>query len=140
MEITSISNGVIIDHLKAGSGLKVLEHLNINTNADSVALIMNAKSEKHGKKDIIKLQNVDNIDLNVLGLINHTATIIYIENDEIVKKIHVELPITVTNVLKCRNPRCVTSIESVPHVFHLADNTGRYRCEYCDNILKGNEY
>ncbi|MCL1844895.1 MAG: aspartate carbamoyltransferase regulatory subunit [Defluviitaleaceae bacterium] len=135
MEITSISNGIIIDHIQAGSGLKILDYLNFDTEHGSVALIMNVSSNKHGKKDIIKLENYENVDVNVLGLIDHHATVIYIKNHEIVKKIKLTLPEKVTNVLRCKNPRCITSSESVPHVFNLADaEAGKYQCEYCDNV------
>jgi len=139
MEIKSISNGVVIDHIRAGFGMKVLEYLNIDTGRGSVALIMNADSGKHGKKDLIKLENVESVDIDVLGLIDHNATVIYIKNDEVVNKINVAPPKVVTNVLKCKNPRCVTSVEAVPHVFHLVDESGKYRCEYCDNLLKSYE-
>ena len=137
MEINSIANGIVIDHIRAGFGLKVLEYLNIDTERGSVALIMNVVSNKYGRKDLIKLENVKNVDVDVLGLIDCNATVIYIENDEIVKKIKLSLPEKVTNVLICKNPRCVTSIEAVPHVFNLMDSTGRYSCEYCDNVLSG---
>ncbi|MCL2355971.1 MAG: aspartate carbamoyltransferase regulatory subunit [Defluviitaleaceae bacterium] len=133
MEITSISNGIIIDHIRAGSGLKVLDYLNIDTERGSVAVVMNVRSSKHGKKDIIKLENYENVDVNVLGLVDHNATVIYIKDEKIVKKIKLTLPEKVTNVLKCKNPRCITSSETVPHVFHLADKAGKYRCEYCDS-------
>lgn len=132
MEITSISNGIIIDHIRAGSGLKVLDYLNIDTGRGSVALIMNVESKKHGKKDIIKLENYENVDVDVLGLVDHNATVIYIKDKKIINKIKLTLPKKVKDVLKCKNPRCITSQEAVPHVFHLADSAGKYRCEYCD--------
>ena len=136
MEINSISNGIVIDHLSAGSGLKVLDYLNIDTGLGSVALIMNVKSKKYGKKDLIKLENVQNVDINILGLINPDATIIYIKNDKIEKKEKLSLPAKVTNILKCKNPRCITSVESVPNIFHKADDNGKYKCEYCDNLIE----
>ena len=136
MEVNSISNGIVIDHIHAGFGLKLLEHLNIDTGLGSVALIMNVNSTKHGRKDIIKLENVESVDVDVLGLFDHSATVIYIKNETIVKKVKLSLPEKVTNVFICKNPRCVTSVESVPHVFWLVDDSGKYRCEYCDNIMK----
>jgi aspartate carbamoyltransferase regulatory subunit len=139
MEINSITNGIVIDHIRAGFGLKVLDYLNIDTQRGSVALIMNVLSRKHGKKDIIKLENVDNVDINVLGLIDHTATVIYIKDEKIIKKENLSHPKKVTNVLICKNPRCITSIENVPNIFHLADDIGKYRCEYCDNVIKSFE-
>ena len=139
MEVNSITNGVVIDHIRAGFGLKLLEHLNIDTGRGSVALIMNVASNKHGKKDLIKLENVENVDVDVLGLIDHNATVIYIKNEEIIKKVKLSLPKKITNVFECKNPRCITSAEAIPHIFHLMDDSGKYRCEYCDNIMKTEE-
>jgi aspartate carbamoyltransferase regulatory subunit len=139
MEINSITNGIVIDHIRAGFGLKVLDYLNVDLERGSVALIMNVLSRKHGKKDIIKLENVENVDVNVLGLLDHNATVIYIRETKIIKKEKLSLPKKVTNVLMCKNPRCITSVESVPNVFHLADEEGKYRCEYCDNVIKSFE-
>ena len=139
MEVKSIANGVVIDHVRAGFGLRLLEYLNVDMSCDTVALLMNVTSRKHGRKDIIKLENVESVDLDVLGLIDHKATVIYIRHAEIVEKINLSLPEKVTNVIRCKNPRCVTSVEAVPHVFHLVDDAGRYRCEYCDNIVKADE-
>lgn len=140
MEVKSIDNGIVIDHVRAGFGMKVLEYLNVDTARDTVALLMNVPSEKHGRKDIIKLENIDSVDVKVLGLVDHNATVIYIKNSEIAEKIKLKFPRRVKNVIKCKNPRCVTSIEAVRHVFHLVDDSGKYRCEYCDNIVKADEY
>ena len=134
MEVNEITNGVVIDHIKAGSGLKLLELLNIDTGKGSVALLMNVVSSKHGRKDLVKLENVESVDVDVLGLVDHNATVIYIKNGQISKKVKLSLPNKVTNVFICKNPRCITSIESIPHNFYKLDDTGRYRCEYCDNI------
>ena len=139
MEVKSIANGVVIDHVRAGFGMKVLEYLNVDTGRDTVALLMNVVSSKHGRKDIIKLENVESVDLDVLGLVNNTATVIHIRDSKIVEKVKLKFPAKVKNVITCKNPRCVTSIEAVPHVFHLMDNSGKYRCEYCDNIVKSDE-
>ena len=139
MEVKSIANGIVIDHVRAGFGMKVLEYLNIDTGRDTVALLMNVVSEKYGRKDLIKLENIESVDVDVLGLVDNNATVIYIKNGKVVDKANLAFPAKVTNVIKCKNPRCVTSVEAVPHVFHLADDTGRYRCEYCDNIVKADE-
>ena len=139
MEINSITNGVVIDHIRAGFGLKVLEYLNIDTERGSVALIMNVVSNKYGRKDLIKLENVESVDVDVLGLIDYKATVIYIKDGGIVKKIKLSLPEKVTNVFLCKNPRCVTSVEAVPHVFNLMDTSGSYSCEFCNSIVKINE-
>ena len=134
MEVNEITNGVVIDHIRAGFGLKLLELLNIDTGKGSVALLMNVLSRKHGRKDLVKLENVENVDIDVLGLVDHNATVIYIKDGIIYKKVKLELPKKVTNVFLCKNPRCITSIEPIPHYFHLVDESGKYRCEYCDNI------
>ncbi len=137
MLVNSIEKGIVIDHITAGLGAKILEYLDIDLNTNTVAFIMNACSKKHGKKDIVKIQNVTDVNLDVLGLIEPNATVNVIENGEIVKKITLQVPETVTNVIKCKNPRCVTSVEAnAPHIFHLIDAENReYRCEYCDEIV-----
>ena len=139
MQINSIANGIVIDHLRAGSGVRVLRHLKIDKGHDTVAFIMNAMSKKHGRKDIIKIDNIENVDLTALGLIDHTATVNIIKNHKIVDKIKLSLPEKVTDVIICKNPRCVTSLEAVPHVFRLVDDSGKYSCEYCDDIVKADE-
>ncbi|MCL2386398.1 MAG: aspartate carbamoyltransferase regulatory subunit [Defluviitaleaceae bacterium] len=139
MVIKNITNGVVIDHIRAGFGMKVLEYLNIDTVRGSIALIMNVTSKKHGKKDMIKLENVENVDIDILGLIDHNATVIYIHDEKITQKTKLKHPKKVTNVIKCKNPRCITSSEAVPNVFLLVDDSGKYRCEYCDNVVKSFE-
>jgi len=139
MEVKSIANGIVIDHVRAGFGMKVLEYLDIDTARDTVALLMNVASVKHGRKDIIKLANIESVDVNVLGLVDSGATVIYIKDSKIVEKKKLKFPKKVKNVIRCKNPRCVTSVEAVPNVFHLADESGRYRCDYCDNIVKADE-
>jgi aspartate carbamoyltransferase regulatory subunit len=138
MEVNSIERGIVIDHIRAGSAMKVLEYLDIDTATDTVAVIMNATSGKHGKKDIIKIENITDVDSTALGLLDHTATVNVIEDGKIVQKIALTLPEKVVNVIKCKNPRCVTSVEpSISHIFHLVDaDREEYRCEYCDEIVK----
>ena len=136
MTIEGIANGVVIDHIRAGFGIKVLEHLGISGKTDTVAFIMNASSKKHGRKDIIKLENILDLDLAVLGLIDHNATVNFIKDHKIVDKQKLSLPQKVTNVIRCKNPRCVTSVEQVPHVFHLVNEFGVYRCMYCDDLTQ----
>ena len=137
MEVNAIENGIVIDHLRAGTGLKVLTYLNADKKGDMVALIMNAQSNKLGRKDVIKFDNLSNVDLAALGLIDCGATVNYIENGELVKKVKLNLPTEVTNVIKCKNPRCVTSVEpEIPHIFLLVDPMmEEYRCKYCDEIV-----
>lgn len=137
MIVNSIERGIVIDHITAGTGNRILDYLKIDTKKNTVAFIMNATSRKHGRKDLIKIENVTDVDLTVLGLLDPNATVNIIENGRIVKKINLELPKTVTNVIKCKNPRCVTSVErNAPHIFHLMNaETREYRCEYCDEIV-----
>jgi aspartate carbamoyltransferase regulatory subunit len=140
--INSIAKGIVIDHIRAGYGMRVLAYLNIDASRNTVAFIMNAVSGKYGRKDLIKIENITDVDLTVLGLIDHNATVNIIEDHIIVKKIKLRLPDTVTDVIRCKNPRCVTSSESgVPHIFRLVDEGAKeYRCEYCDDIVKAGEY
>ncbi len=136
MIVDSIEKGIVIDHITAGLGMTILGYLNIDKTKNTVAFIMNATSSKHGRKDLIKIENVVDVNFTVLGLIDPTATVNIIENSKIAEKITLKLPETVTNVIKCKNPRCVTSVEKVSHVFHLVDEeTREYKCDYCDDIV-----
>lgn len=136
MQIAAMTNGLVIDHITAGHGLKILEHLSIDITKERVALILNTASEKYGRKDIIKLENMENVDFRVLGAIDPKATVNVIKNGERVEKHRLKLPEIIINVLKCKNPRCVTSIEDEPNIFHLVEGMEKYRCEYCDHITK----
>ncbi|HWQ79600.1 MAG TPA: aspartate carbamoyltransferase regulatory subunit [Anaerovoracaceae bacterium] len=135
--IDSIKNGIVIDHISAGLGMKILEYLDIDTTKDPVAVIMNAVSNKYGRKDVVKIENVSDIDLTALGIIDPKATVNYIEDHIIKKKIHLTVPERVVNIIRCNNPRCVTAVEpAAPQIFHLIDKENReYRCEYCDEII-----
>lgn len=137
LEITSIDKGIVIDHIKAGFGFKVYNYLNLDKAEYNVALITNAYSQKMGKKDIIKINNVIDIDYTFLGLIDPNITVNIIDNGKTVKKVKLEVPQVVRNIIRCKNPRCVTSVEHYfDHVFHLVDKDKRsYRCEYCDDIV-----
>ena len=119
---------------------KIYEYLNMEKLDCQVAIIKNAKSNKMGRKDIIKIEGPIQIDLNVLGILDHNITINIIENDKIVRKHTLELPDEVTNIIRCKNPRCITSIEQeLPHKFKLTDRKNRiYRCIYCESKFKGN--
>lgn len=135
--IDSIRTGIVIDHITAGLGMKILEYLDIDTSRDTVALIMNAVSNKYDRKDVVKIENVTDIDLAALGIIDPKVTVNYIEDHIIREKIHVTVPEKVVNIIKCSNPRCVTSVEAgAQQIFHLIDRENReYRCEYCDEII-----
>jgi len=137
MVVDSIEKGIVIDHITAGCGLSIIDKLDIDKKNNTIAFIMNASSKKYGRKDVLKIENVIDVDLTVLGLIDPNATVNIIENGVIKEKINLKLPDKVINVIKCKNPRCVTSIElSAPHVFHLTDgNNKEYRCEYCDDMV-----
>ena len=134
MNIDGITNGLVIDHIEAGKGMELYNALHLGDLECSVALIKNVVSHKMGKKDFIKVDEVIDVDLNVLGFIDPNITVNTIKNNEIVSKAHIELPQKVTNIIKCKNPRCITSVEQeLPHVFKLTDPEKRtYRCIYCD--------
>ncbi|WP_461614048.1 aspartate carbamoyltransferase regulatory subunit [Clostridium sp. Marseille-QA1073] len=142
LTINSIKNGIVIDHIKAGGGIKIFNYLGLDKAEYRVALIMNAESEKLGRKDIIKIENVINIDYAILGLMDKGITIDIIKNENISKKISLKLPEKVENVIKCKNPRCITSIEPyLNHVHYLVnEKTKEYRCKYCDDIRKVGEF
>ncbi len=117
LTINSIKNGIVIDHIKAGEGIKIYNFLNLQNAKFAVALIMNVKSEKCGSKDIIKIENVLDLDYEILGLIDPNITIDIIENEVIKEKIKLKLPKKVENIIRCKNPRCVTSIENMCLIF-----------------------
>ena len=135
MNIDAIKNGIVIDHIKAGEGMRIYNFLNLGELDCSVALIKNAFSKKAGKKDIIKVDRALDIDLNALGFIDPDITINIIVDGVRVQKYHPELPERMTNVLKCKNPRCITTTEQeLPHVFLLTDRElDEYRCLYCES-------
>lgn len=140
LNISGLDQGIVIDHIQAGGAMKIYEYLNLEKMDCQVAIIKNAKSNKMGKKDIIKIEGPLDIDLNVLGVLDHNITINIIKNNKIVGKHTLELPETVTNIIKCKNPRCITSVEQeLPHRFKLTDKKNRiYRCIYCESKFKGN--
>jgi aspartate carbamoyltransferase regulatory subunit len=138
MNIDSIKNGYVIDHIKAGRGMQVYNQLRLNELDCQVAIITNAKSQKSGKKDIIKIDKDIPIDLDVLGFIDHNITVNVVKDDTIIDKRKLSLPEKIVNVAKCNNPRCITSIEKdLDHIFILTDKENEvYRCRYCEMSLK----
>ena len=134
MEVTSIQNGIIIDHVPAGTALKVLEYLKIDPSKTRLALIMNADSHLYGTKDIIKIEDEENVDLDVLGLVARQATVGIVRGGKIVRKLKPTLPEHVVNIITCVNPRCVTTTErGIDQMFHLVHSQRpEYRCDYCD--------
>ncbi|EKY26167.1 aspartate carbamoyltransferase regulatory chain, allosteric domain protein [Clostridium celatum DSM 1785] len=120
LQITSIKNGFMLDHIKAGMGVKIFRYLNLDKLGHQVALIINADSKKMGKKDIIKIENIEKINYTVLGLLSPGITINEVRNEVIVNKIKPELPERVENIIECKNPNCITSDEKyIPHSFTL---------------------
>lgn len=138
LKITGIDKGIVIDHITAGKGYKIFKALNLHKVTNKTALILNVESNKLGRKDIIKAQGVTDLNLDILGLIDPNLTITIIEDNQIIEKKHIELPREVAGILTCKNPRCITSIETVEdHHFHLADAENReYRCEFCNTRAK----
>ena len=134
MNIDSIKNGIVIDHIKAGISMDIYKFLNLEELDVTVAILRNVPSVKMSKKDIIKIDSELDVDLNALGYIDPDITINIIKNGEIAEKYHPTLPKTMTNILKCKNPRCITSCEQeLDHIFKLTDTQNRvYRCIYCE--------
>lgn len=140
LKVDSIEKGIVLDHIQAGKAMQVYQYLNLDRLDCSVAIIKNVKSNKMGKKDIIKINDTIDINLDVLGYIDPNITVNIIENDVTVEKKRLELPEKIVNVVKCKNPRCITSTEQeLDHVFKLADRkSGVYRCIYCDQKVTHN--
>ena len=138
LTITSIRNGIVIDHIRAGLGIRIFYQLGLDKADTSVALIMNAASTRMGRKDIIKIDELIPIDLHILGYIDPSVTVNVIRDDRLVEKKHLALPERVENVIRCKNPRCITQVEQeIEHVFVLTDRErGTYRCLYCETAAK----
>ena len=135
LTVGKISEGFVLDHIEAGKSMEIYKYLHLDKLDCCVAIIKNAKSNKMGKKDIIKIDGgLDIVDLDVLGYIDHNVTVNIIKDNRIVEKRRLKLPKKITNVIQCKNPRCITSIEQeLPHVFYLADEEKQiYRCAYCE--------
>jgi aspartate carbamoyltransferase regulatory subunit len=139
LDVGGLNQGIVIDHIKAGGAMKIYTYLNLENLDCSVAIIKNAKSNKMGKKDIIKIEGtLDGINLDILGALDHNITINIIDNGTIIEKLNPKLPEHVENILKCKNPRCITSVEQgLPHTFKLTDRkNGVYRCIYCEQAFE----
>ena len=135
LNISGLKEGVVLDHIQAGKSMDIYYHLGLDKLDCQVAIIKNARSSKMGRKDIIKVEgSLDKLDLDVLGYIDHNITVNIIRDNTIVEKKALKLPRKITNVIRCKNPRCITSIEQeLPHIFYLADEkTQPYRCQYCE--------
>ncbi len=138
MIIDEITDGIVLDHIRAGMCMEIYRILNLERLECSVAIIKNASSRKMGKKDIIKVANMFDIDLDVLGYIDPNITVNIIKDGKLAEKRKLELPTQVCNVITCKNPRCITSVEQeLPHMFKLTDRENRiYRCIYCESKAK----
>ena len=135
MNIDSIVNGIVIDHITAGKGMDIYELLKLNTLTCCVAIIKNVNSKKMGKKDIIKIDADISLNTDIIGYVDPGITVNIIKNGKITEKKSIELPEKLVNVIKCKNPRCITSTEQeLAHIFNLTDNANRvYRCIYCES-------
>ncbi len=135
LNIGVLHEGFVLDHIEAGRSMEIYKYLNLDKFDCCVAIIKNARSNKMGKKDIIKIEcPIDQIDLNVLGFIDHNITVNIIKDDAVVEKKMLSLPREVKNIVRCKNPRCITSIEQeLDHIFVLTDEAREiYRCKYCE--------
>ena len=138
MIIGKIENGIVLDHIKAGAGMKLYKILGLDSLDCQVALIKNAESQKLGRKDIIKIDRIIDVNLDAIGYIDAGITVNIIENGKLAKRTHIEPPKEITDVIKCKNPRCITTTEQeLPHVFKLTDRENLvYRCIYCESKAK----
>lgn len=134
MFVDSINNGIVIDHITAGKGLVLYNLLGLDSKECTVAIIKNVASEKMGKKDIIKIDADISVNTDILGYVDPGVTVNIIKGGNIVEKKSISLPSKLTNVIFCKNPRCITSTEQeLPHIFHLSNAKNRiYRCAYCE--------
>lgn len=138
MKIGHIENGIVLDHITAGNGMNIYNVLNLGKLDCTVALIKNAYSPKLGKKDIIKISTLLDIDLDILGYLDPGITVNVIHDGDVVERKKLALPERVVGVIKCKNPRCITSVEQeIVHEFKLTDRKkGVYRCIYCEQAAK----
>ena len=140
LNVGALREGFVLDHIKAGKAMTIYHDLKLDKLDCTVAIIKNAKSNKMGKKDIIKVEcPIEDLDLDILGFIDHNITVNIIENGEIISKKPLTLPKKIKNVIRCKNPRCITSIEQgLDQVFVLADEENEvYRCKYCEEKYSG---
>lgn len=136
MNIDSIKNGYVIDHIKAGKGMEIYNLLRLDLLDCPVAIIKNASSSKMGKKDIIKIDALIELNMDILGYVSPDATVDIIKDGKLVEKKKMSLPEKLTDVIFCKNPRCITTTEQeLPNIFHLTDNSAKeYRCAYCEAL------
>ena len=135
MRVDSVKNGIVIDHIACGKAMQIYNMLSLDKLDCTVAILKNVPSGKMGKKDIIKIDRDIEINFDVLGFISPNITVDIVKNGKVSEKKHIALPEKLIDILKCRNPRCITSTEQdIKHIFKLADREkGIYRCIYCDS-------
>ncbi len=140
MNIDSIKNGAVIDHITAGKAMQLYHMLNLENADCSIAIIQNVPSRKMGKKDIIKIDSTMDINFDVIGFVSPNATISVIRNGKIFEKKHIALPDRLVQIIHCKNPRCITTTEQdIEHIFVLSDRSKtEYRCIYCDTKAESN--
>ena len=138
MVVNPISEGIVLDHISAGNAMKIYEALKLDELECQVAIIKNCPSKKMGKKDILKINDIIDINFDVLGYIDPGITVNFIKNSKIYKRLKLELPEKISGVIKCNNPRCITSVEQeLEHIFKLTNREkGVYRCIYCEAKAK----
>lgn len=138
LSITSIKKGIVIDHIKPGIGYEIYKLLNLDKADYRVALITNTDSKTYGKKDLLKIENIIDMDLTALAILDENLTINIIEDEKIVDKIQVKLPQEFSGIFSCKNPRCITQSErEIESKFTLVDpKTKKYKCHYCDHFLE----
>ena len=140
LNVGALREGYVLDHIKAGKAMTIYHDLKLDKLDCTVAIIKNARSNKMGKKDIIKVEcPIEKLDLDILGFIDHNITVNIIKDEKIVEKRILKLPKKITNVIKCKNPRCITSVEQgLDHIFILSDPEKEiYRCKYCEEKYRG---
>ena len=138
MNIDGVTTGIVLDHIQAGKSMEIYEYLGLDKLQSCVAVIQNVRSAKYGKKDIIKIDELIDLNLDVLGYFDPNITVNYIKDGKLLEKKHLALPDRLTDVLHCKPPRCITSCEQeIPHVFELVDREKKiYRCIYCDTQVR----
>ncbi|MCL2406295.1 MAG: aspartate carbamoyltransferase regulatory subunit [Defluviitaleaceae bacterium] len=132
--VDKLENGFVIDHIAAGSGVRIYKHLKLDELKNGVALLQNVRSEKYGRKDLIKIEGNLTVDLDMLGYIDPNITVVVVRDGEVIDKKETKLPDKLVNIVNCKNPRCITSTEAeLTQEFNLTDRANRvYRCTYCE--------
>lgn len=134
MNIDSIENGYVIDHIPAGKGMAIYNYLSLDKLDCQVAIITNAKSKKNTVKDIIKINKLVDLDMDIISFVAPNATVNVIKNSQRIDKKKLDMPKQIKNIVRCPNSRCICNNEDIDHIFKLTDNKGTYRCLYCETM------